>query len=427
MRAAILAIGSELLGTEKLDTNSLRLTRIFERFGVDLVAKSVVGDRQEDIVREMRMRLDEADVLLVTGGLGPTKDDRTRAATAAAFGRGVEIHEQQVEILRAKFRSFGRSMPEVNRRQAAVIDGAVVLDNPRGSAPGQRVDIEGEGASSAKSVFLFPGVPIEVEGMIEHHLVPWLEAQGCGAEQLEHRVTKVACLPESQVEEMLAPVYQRFGADAVAVLASPAEVRIVGSARGDKSARQEALGPLMSAVREAMGKAVFTETGDHSLEAVVGDALVAAGHALVTAESCTGGLISERLTRVPGSSRWFSGGVVAYDDRVKIEQLDVSRALIVAHGAVSQEVVEAMAKGARERFRADIAVAVSGIAGPGGGTAEKPVGLVHLAVAGPGDEVHHRRVQIPGDRARVRQITSQVALDMVRRRLLFPAPVEVMS
>ncbi|MEM1177787.1 MAG: competence/damage-inducible protein A [Acidobacteriota bacterium] len=412
MRAFILAVGTELLGTDRLDTKSLRLTELLERFGVELVGKSVVGDDEDRLVGEIRHRLKTADLLLFTGGLGPTEDDRTRAAVARAVGRSMAEDPELVEWLRERFRSFGREMPEVNRRQAQVIDGARVLENPRGTAPGLHVEEDG------RHLFLFPGVPREVNGMIKDHLRPWLESR-LGEASLERRVIKAAGVGESHLEELLAPVYERFGADAVAVLASPGEVRVVIQARGPEAERAALLDPLASAIREAIGRAFFAEGADATLEGVVVDALGERGQTVSTAESCTGGLIGERLTRVPGSSRAFIGGVVAYADRMKTLLLGVEPAVLEEHGAVSGPVVEAMATGALERFGTDLAVAVSGIAGPGGGSDEKPVGTVFLAVAGPQDgAVKHRRVVLPGDRQRIRQLTSQLALEMVRRRLL---------
>lgn len=411
MRAFILAVGSELLGTDRLDTNSLRLTELLERFGLELAGKSVVGDHEDRLVAEIRQRLGQADVLILTGGLGPTEDDRTRSAVARALDRGMREDPELVEWLRGRFRSFGRQMPEVNRRQAQVIDGARVLENPRGTAPGLHVEEDG------KHVFLFPGVPREVGGMMRDHLEPWLLAR-LGEASLERRVIKVAGLGESDVEELLAPVYGRFGADAVAVLASPGEVRIVAQARGSGDQRAAWLDPLVEAVRGAVGRAVFALGAEATLEAVVVEALAERGLTLVTAESCTGGLIAERLTRVAGSSAAFLGGAVTYSNRLKSEMLGVDPQMLEEHGAVSEPVARAMAAGARARLGADLAVAVTGIAGPGGGSDEKPVGTVHLAVAGPSDAIRHRRVTLPGDRKRIRQLTSQLALEMVRRRLI---------
>ncbi|MEM6792663.1 MAG: competence/damage-inducible protein A [Acidobacteriota bacterium] len=412
MKAAIIAVGSELLSTERLDTNSLRLAAVLERYGVSLIGKSVVADDEPRLAAEIDSRLAEAELVVVTGGLGPTEDDRTRAAAAQALGRGMREDPELVEWIRERFRSFGREMPDVNRRQAQVIDGAEVLENRWGTAPALRLERSGH------HLFLLPGVPREVDGLMRRELEPWLQER-LGDASLERRTVKVAGLGESDVEERLEPVYREFGRDAVAVLASPGEVRVVASARGSAAEREALLAPLLAAVRRCVGRAAFTDRADETLEEAVGALLAARGLKLSTAESCTGGWISQRLTGVPGSSAWFEGGAVTYSNALKSTLLGVPEELIDAHGAVSEEVARSMAAGARERFGTDLAVAVTGIAGPGGGSPEKPVGLVHLAVAGPArDSIHHRRVQLPGDRERVRRLTCQIALEMIRRRLL---------
>lgn len=418
MKAAIIAVGSELLGTVRLDTNSLRLTAALDRFGVELAAKSVIGDDEAALAGELRRRAGEVDVVLVTGGLGPTADDVTRAAVARAFGRGLRVDEGQVEHMRRLFAGFGREMPEVNRRQAEVIDGAALLENPRGTAPGQRVD------SGAASVFLFPGVPRELEAMIENHLEPWLGARSEGAGHgLESRVVKVACLAESVVEERIAPAYARFSRERISVLASPGEVKIYFSARGPESERAAELDEMRRALLELAGAAAFTDREEDTLESVVGRQLTGAGRTLTTAESCTGGLVAERLTRVPGSSAYFLGGVVSYTNELKARLLGVPEETLAEHGAVSEPVARAMAMGVRSRLGSDYGIGITGIAGPDGGSEAKPVGTVHVALAGPGDEVAHRRVRFPGGRGRVRQQTSQLALELVRRDLLTPAAV----
>ncbi|MCZ6507315.1 MAG: competence/damage-inducible protein A [Acidobacteria bacterium] len=402
MRAAILAIGSELLGTDRLDTNSLALTESLERHGVELVAKQVVGDSVSRIATTLRNLIADVDLLLVTGGLGPTSDDVTREAVAQATGHGLGEDPTIVEDIRRKFASFGREMPEVNRRQAMVIDGAEVIENPRGTAPGLVLSL------AEATVFLFPGVPRELARMIEHRLESWLTENADGAPQ--SRLTlRVACLPESEVEELLAPVYAEFGE--VGLLASPGDIRI-----RLRSADPEELARAARAVESCLGDSVYGR-GDETLEEVVGCQLRERGLTLATAESCTGGWIAQRLTAVPGSSDYFLGAIVAYDDRVKIEQLGVPPETLASHGAVSRRVVEAMAEGAAERLGADWAVAVSGVAGPGGGSDEKPVGTVDVALARGDEGTDYRRLQLPGDRRTIRWLTTQWALDLIRRRL----------
>jgi nicotinamide-nucleotide amidase len=410
MRAAILAVGSELLGTERLDTNSLVLTRTLEAHGVDLCRKAVVGDDLEEIARVLDELAGAAALVLVSGGLGPTADDLTREAAAAMLERGLAESPELVADIEAKFASFGMRMPAVNRRQAEVIDGAEVLANRRGTAPGQRID------HPRGTLFLFPGVPHELAAMVDTALVPWLERQAGGA-ALERRVVKIACVPESTAEEMLAPAYEEFGGEAIGLLPSAGEIEIHLAARG-AAAAPGGLDRLAQRVAELMGEAVFATRDEETLEGVVGALLATAGRTVATAESCTGGLIAERLTRVPGSSAWFLGAVVAYADRLKQELLEVDGGLIELHGAVSREVAEAMAAGARRRLGSDYAIAITGIAGPGGGSEEKPVGTVHLALALPdGRATAHRRLRLPGDRDRVRRLTAVWALDMLRREL----------
>ena len=410
MRASILAVGSELLGTARLDTNSLLLTEQLERHGVELRRKAVVGDVLEELSGLLQELFGVSELVLVTGGLGPTADDLTRQAVAAALGRRLIESAEIVADIEAKFASFGMRMPAVNRRQAEVIEGAEVLANRRGTAPGLRLDHE------RGTLFLFPGVPHELEAMIEGALVPWLARQA-GRPPLETRLFKVACVPESTAEETLAPAYEEFGAEAIGVLASAGELQIRLTARAGAAAAG-GLDRLERLVAELIGEAAFTRRLDEGLENVVGRLLGEAGRTVTTAESCTGGLIAERLTRVAGSSAWFVGSAVTYADRLKVELLGVDASLIERHGAVSREVAEAMATGARRRLASDYGLAVTGIAGPGGGSEEKPVGTVHIALAGPAaGSLLHRRLRLPGDRQRVRRLTSQWALDLLRREL----------
>lgn len=416
MRAAILAVGSELLGTDRLDTNSLRLTGVLQRYGVELVVKGVAGDDRDRIAGEARRLAGLADLVLITGGLGPTADDLTREGVAHAFGLELPIDERIVAEIERRFRAFGRRMPEVNRKQAMVPPGAKVIDNPRGSAPGLRIDLE------RATLFLFPGVPQELEGMIESDLVPWL-AERTGGASLDRGVLKVACLPESEVEERIAPAYDEFGREAITILAHPGEIELHFHAAGAEVERRRRIAAIAARLRDLAGPAVYTDDPGASLESVVGELLAASGRTLVTAESCTGGLIAERITRVPGSSGWFVGGAVSYSNELKQRLLGVPEELLAEHGAVSEPVARAMAEGACERLGGDYGLGVTGVAGPSGGSEDKPVGTVHLALAGPsaggaGFETSHRRVRFLGDRERVRGLTAQLALELLRRRLL---------
>jgi len=410
MRAAILAVGTELLSTDRLDTNSLRLAAVLERHGVALRHKAVVGDEEEEIASALAEAARRADLVLVSGGLGPTVDDVTREACARWLGRPLEEDAEVWAAIERRFASLGRTPAGNNRRQAMVVAGAAVLRNPRGTAPGQRIEADG------LTVFLLPGVPFELETLVEHHLEPWLAGRA-GGRGRERRTVRVAMRPESDVDRALEPAWAEFGRDAITVLSSPGEVRVRLTADGGAEERAARLGQMAARVRELLGDAVYGEGEELTLEQVVGALLVERGWSVASAESCTGGLLAERLTRVPGSSRYFPGGVVVYADAQKTALLEVPPAMLAEQGAVSEEVARALAAGVRRRLGADFGVGITGIAGPEGGSDEKPVGTVHVAIAGPAG-VRHRRLRLPGDRARVRWQASQAALEMLRQALL---------
>lgn len=413
MKAAILAIGSELLGTDRLDTNSLRLTGILERHGVELRQKSVLGDSVADISEEIHTLLARYDLLLVTGGLGPTADDVTREAVAEAFGRGLRLDESVLAGIERRFREYGREMPSVNRKQAEVIEGAELIPNRRGTAPGMM--IEGQGST----LFLFPGVPTELDGMIESHLIPWLAERsgGTGRSARETATLKVACLPESVVEERILPAYDEFGREWITILASPGEIRLRATAEGPEPERRRQLEAMVVRLRELAGDAVFCCREEDTLEGVVGELLRKAGATLAVAESCTGGLLAERITRVAGSSDYFLGGAVTYTNALKTQVLGVPPEMLREHGSVSEPVARTMAESVRRIYGSDYGAGITGVAGPGGATEAKPVGTVHIAVAGPRG-VEHRKVRFPGSRSSVRSQSAQLALDMLRRMLL---------
>ncbi len=411
MKAAIIAVGSELLGVARLDTNSLFLTECLEGFGVELFGKSVVGDDPTALADLIAFYLPRVAVLVLTGGLGPTADDITRQAVAQCLGRQISIDETLVEELRQRFASFGIVMAEVNRRQAEVISGAQRLANPKGSAPGQRLHQDG------CEIFLLPGVPREMRAMTELHLRPWLASQPGTEQGLERRTLKVACLPESEVEARIAPAYEEFGRQNIVVLASPGEVDLQAVASGPVAERRCRLEEMQGRLAELVGEPVFSLDGA-TLESVVGQLLLAHGATVATAESCTAGLVAERLTRVAGSSQFFVGGVVTYSNALKRSLLGVEGETLERHGAVSEIVGRQMAEQVRRRLQSDYGIGITGIAGPGGGSEEKPVGTVHIAVAGPRGQLAHRRVRFPGDRQSVRQQSSQLALELLRRMLL---------
>ena len=412
MRATIIAVGSELLGKERADTNSLYLAGHLSGHGVEVVRKVIVGDRVEDIAREIGRALEEASLILITGGLGPTQDDLTRQAVARALGRGLRRDPAIIEDIRAKFASFGREMAEVNKQQADVIEGSVVLENGRGTAPGLRLDADGA------TLFLFPGVPDELYALVTQALEPWLVEHGPGG-TIEHRIFRVACLGESDLESRLEPYYSRFGDEGVSLLPTPGEVTVGLVAGGSAAARGAWFKPREAALEDLLGRYVYGRERHDQLEAVVGRLLSERRKTVVTAESCTGGGVAERLTAVPGSSVYFLGAAVTYTNQLKVELLGVPTKLIERHGAVSAEVAVAMAEGVCARLGGDYGLAVTGIAGPEGGSSQKPVGTVHLALA-KADRTGtvERRLQLPGDRSRVRRLTTQWALDLLRRELL---------
>ncbi|HUP47514.1 MAG TPA: CinA family nicotinamide mononucleotide deamidase-related protein, partial [Thermoanaerobaculia bacterium] len=366
MKASIIAIGSEMLGPARLDTNSLKVTAALEDFGVSVSRKSVVGDTLDRIVDEIGFALRAADLLVITGGLGPTADDLTREALAKAFGLEMEIDLSIVAKIESRFAARGWKMPEVNRRQANVFRGQTTLQNERGTAPGFHLHVRD------RHVWVFPGVPHELEWMIATYLRPWLETSG-GGERQYRRVLKIAGLTESGVEERLEPYYDARPDEPLTILASGGhiELHLQGRAPGEIETREREL-------RAIFEERVFGSDED-TLEGVVGSLLTERAETLATAESCTGGLLGSRITDVPGSSRYFTAGVICYDARAKIELAGVDAALIREHGEVSEEVAIALAAGIRKRFATTYGIAITGIAGPGGGSEAKPVGTVHVA------------------------------------------------
>lgn len=408
MQAAILAVGSELLGTDRLDTNSLRITETLHRFGVQVRRKAVVGDDVDELADEVSYAHARCELVIITGGIGPTSDDVTREAVARALGLELERQEWIVEEIRAKFARFGREMPDSNRKQADVVQGAEILANRRGTAPGQRID------RPRGTIFLLPGVPHEVAGLVSEALEPWLQEASAGG-AVPVRNLRVACVSESTLEQLIQPYLSEFGTDGLSILSKPGEILLQLSGASGSNRQLER---RESRLVELLGDAIYGHRRRDTLEGTVGGLLQTAGATVVTAESCTGGLVAERLTRVAGSSRHFLGSTVTYSYELKSELLGVERRVIEERGAVSEEVVTAMARGAQSLLGGDYCIAISGIAGPGGGTADKPVGTVELAVAGPGGEVRHLRARLPGDRERIRLQASQWGLDILRRWLI---------
>ena len=408
--AAIVAIGSEMLGPFRQDTNSLWLAARLEEVGIPVVRKSVVGDDPAAIVRELDRACSEAPFVVTTGGLGPTADDVTTAAAARWLGAGMTRNADFLERMRERFASRGFRMPAVNEKQADFIDGARVLENPRGTAPGFW------GTKDGCEVVVLPGVPSEMREIMERAVLPELAARS-GGEVLRRRVLRIAGVGESAIEELVEPVYARWKEHPVTILASPGEVQLHLAVRARPDRAEETLDNMEADFRSVLGHRVFGQDGEE-LAAAVGRALRESGRTLALAESCTGGMISMLVTDVPGSSGYFLGGVVPYANDAKENLLGVRDETLRQHGAVSAEAALEMARGAVARFGADVGAAVTGIAGPDGGTDEKPVGTVWFAVADrDGREVAKRRSFI-GDRGNVRRSASVHALELLRRHLV---------
>lgn len=415
LRAEIIAVGSELLTALRSDTNALVLTARLREMGIDVVARTTVADDAKLLEGAFRNAIARAEVVIATGGLGPTEDDLTREALAAALGRPLHRDPALVEELKQRFARYLRPMAEVNLKQADVIAGATVLRNPRGSAPGQRVD------AGSSMIALLPGPPSEMLPMFEEQVVPVLAARVSGR-VLRTRILKIASMSESDVEQAVAPVYMRFTNPRTTILGAPGQVELHLTAEGGAEAEaHQRIEELASGIRGALAGRVFSEDG-RELHEVVADLLVERGLRLALAESCTGGLLSARLTEVAGSSRFLDRAYVPYANAAKVDQLGIDPALIERVGAVSEEVAQAMAAAARRKAGAGVSVAITGIAGPGGGSPEKPVGLVFIALDGAaGTRV--RRCFFPGERGRVRVQAVQAALEMVRRGLLGLSPL----
>ena len=410
LTAEIIAIGSELLAPDRMDTNSLWLTDQLNRLGIEVKLKTVVGDDDSRLEEAIKDAVKRSKVVITTGGLGPTEDDITRKVAARALGRRLFLDEVVLEEIRTRFQTFGVTMPERNSRQAMVIDGAEVLPNPNGTAPGLLLDQDGT------AVALLPGPPKEMRPMFENYIQPRL-AEKAGNLRVLRRVLRVAGMGESAVDEKIAPIYTRYENPQTTILFNQSEIEVQLTARGRTEADAEALlDKLSEELEERLGHSIFAFRGE-KMEEIVGLRLSVSGYTLAVAESCTGGLIAQRLTDVPGSSKYFIESVVAYSNEAKTRTLGVEPALLLEHGAVSAQVAEAMAEGMRRRAGTDFGLSVTGIAGPSGGTEEKPVGLVFIALASEA-LTEHRKFKLPGDRQLIRWRASQAALDLLRRRLI---------
>ena len=413
MIAEIVAVGSELLDPFHQDTNSLYLTGKLNQIGVEVAFKSVVGDNRRHLTEVARTAICRADIVIFMGGLGPTEDDLTRESVAAAMGR--EVHRDPVLIteLYTRFAQYRRHMPENNERQAELIDGAEVLRNSRGTAPGQWIDAQIDGRP--RYIMLLPGPPHEIKPMFDEQCLPRLSTK-VPQEFMATRHLRIAMIGESDCDSRIAPIYKAAQDVETTILAGAGEINLHLRTRdADQETAEARVEELAGKIEDELGDFVYSR--GESLEEIVGYHLQLRNATLAVAESCTGGLLGKRITNVSGSSRYFLGGAIVYSNDFKTLFANVPPLMIAEHGAVSPEVAKALAEGIRDETGASIGVSVTGIAGPQGGTEAKPVGLVYHALSdAKGTEVVERR--FPGDRERIRLFASQQALDMIRRRLM---------
>jgi nicotinamide-nucleotide amidase len=410
MKACILAIGSEMLTPFRVDTNSLKVTERLNAIGYDVRFKAVVADDVNELATVVKAALAWADLLVITGGLGPTEDDVTRDAVAAALGLQMSEDAAIVDQIRDRFARRGMTMPEINRRQAMVPQGAVVLPNPNGTAPGLWLE------SGRAGILLLPGPPREMTPMLEAVIADRLAAGQSGA-GLFRRVLKITGRAESDVDAQVSPIYVKWSGlpspISTTILAVLGQIELHLTVRAANAGEADlALGPAVRELQDALGAAVYSTDGQ-SLEAVVGALLREEALTIAAAESCTGGLLMSRLTDVPGSSAYVERGVICYSNRAKTELAGVPEALIREHGAVSEPVARSMAEGIRSRAGTNIGVGITGIAGPGGGTPEKPVGTVAVAVVGE-QTSKVRTFRFVGGREMVKFQAAQSALNMTR-------------
>jgi nicotinamide-nucleotide amidase len=406
--AEIIAVGSELLTHDRVDTNSLFITEQLNALGVEVRRKLIVGDERTRLTGAIRDAVAHMDIVVITGGLGPTEDDLTRDAVAAALGRELVFSEEIRGWIEERFRRINRKMADINLRQAYLVAGAEPLANPRGTAPGQWIE------SNGCVVMMLPGPPGELKPLFVSECVPRLERR-LPPQVIRTRFYRVAGMGESDLDQLIAPVYTKYPALETTILAGPSDIQVHLRARSATAEEAESLLAEASPPIEALlGDRVYSRNGDN-LETVVGSMLRERSATLSVAESLTGGMLAQRVTSVAGSSDYFVGGFLVYNNRLKTELLGVDPTLIDRHTAVSQEVARAMAEGARSRTGSTCAISITGEAGPESSTGA-PIGTVFIGFAGP-DGAEARPFQFGGDRNRVRTLAAQTALDVLRRRI----------
>lgn len=408
----IVTIGTELLLGHLVDTNSVRIAQRLADVGVDVYAKHSVGDNADRLAAMLEGVLTRADGAITTGGLGPTVDDLTKDAVGRAVRKPLVLHEPSLRAMEERFRQFGRPMAENNRRQAYLPEGCVVLENPHGTAPGF-VALRDDG----KFVACMPGVPREMRPMLEEKLIPWLVARFALRSRIYVRTLHTVGIGESELDRRVEDLFRSLENPKIAMLAHGGRVDVKVMAKAASREEAEAMiAPVAEQLRARIGDGWYGDDETTLPGAIVAE-LGRRGLSLGTAESCTGGQIADAIVTVPGASSVFRGGVVAYDDRVKTGLLSVSQETLASVGAVSEETAVAMARGARAALGADVTVATTGVAGPGGGTAEKPVGLVWFALALGDGEIETRRLTFPGTRSDIRERATVAALGLLWRRL----------
>jgi len=416
MKAEIIAVGSEMLTPFRQDTNSLYLTEKLNEIGVNVAFKTIVGDRRKDIVDAIRFALGRTDIVAIMGGLGPTEDDLTREAVAEALSLTLSRDADLLAALKARAEAWHRAIPSNFVKQADVIESAIILPNANGSAPGQWIDTSFAG--HRKLVFLVPGPPNECHPLFDAECLPRLRAT-LPVRHIAKRTLHAAMILEAEADSLLAPVYTTYADVETTILAKPGEIQLtLLCAKSDIEAAQQRVDELASRLEEILEDWLYSSGGasSESLEQIVLYYLGLRNATLAVAESCTGGMIAQRITQVPGSSRSFLGGAVVYSNGMKTTLAGVPAELIAQHGAVSREVAEALAAGIRRRAGSTFGLGVTGIAGPGGSSEAKPVGLVYIAISDAQKTESIERI-FPGGRDRIRLLATQQALDLIRRRL----------
>jgi nicotinamide-nucleotide amidase len=413
MKSEIIAVGSEMLTPVRQDTNSLYLTERLNSIGISVTFKTIVGDRKKDLVNAIRAALARIDILVIMGGLGPTEDDLTREAVAEALDIKLRREGTLVAALAARAAQWRIPLPSNNLKQADLLAGATVLTNPNGSAPGQWLDTTFQG--HRKLVMLIPGPPAECKPLFDSECLPRL-LEIVPRRHIARRILRAAMIPESQADKLLAPIYTTYTDVDTTILAHGGDIQLtLLCTKASLEKAQQRVDELAGKLEEALEDWLYSSDGD-SLEQIVLLYLGLRQATLAVAESCTGGMVAQRITSVAGASRSFLGGAVVYSDTLKNAFAGVAPELIAEHGAVSAEVAKALANGIRLRTGATLGLGVTGIAGPGGATEEKPVGLVYIALTD-GNTTDCIEKNFRGDRNRVREWTTQQALDLLRRRL----------